>query len=99
MQKLADQFDVGRLPADLALGLVGGSHAGPLLTLEEQARIASVLKEQAVAAEIKRKQLADELIAEEEEEARRREKRKAKNKGKKPRSSARRRRQRRGAGG
>ena len=34
------------------------------MTLEDQARIASVLKEQAMAAEVQRKKLADELIAE-----------------------------------
>lgn len=80
VQKLADEFEVGR--GDLALGL-GGAHGGPILTLEEQARIATVLKEQALAAEIQRKKLADELIAEEEAEQARAAKKKAKKKGKK----------------
>ena len=67
VQKLADEFgDVGR--GDLSALGVGGSTAAQFLTLEEQARIASVLKKQAVAAELQRKKLADELIAEEEEE-------------------------------
>ena len=66
VQKLADEFESGR--ADLSA--LSGVHASPILTIEEQARIASVLKEQAIAAELQRKKLADELIAEEEEEVR-----------------------------
>ena len=82
VQKLADELEAGRSDLSAALG-VAGAHAAPILTLEEQARIATVLREQAVAAEVQRRKLADELIAEEEEEARRREKKKAKKRGKK----------------
>ena len=66
-----------------ALAGAAGGGAPPFLTLEDQARIASVLKEQAMAAEVQRKKLADELIAEEEEEARKKESKKAKNQAKK----------------
>ena len=68
VQKLADEFEVGRADLGAALAGAAGSHGAPLRFFEEEARIATVLKEQAVAAEEQRKKLADELIAEEEEE-------------------------------
>ena len=70
VQKLADVFDVGGADLGAALaGVAGACPAGaPLRFFEEEARIATVLKEQAIAADAQRRKLADELIAEEEEE-------------------------------
>ena len=63
-----------------ALAGAAGGGAPPFLTLEDQARIASVPRQRWPL--VQRKKLADELIAEEEEEARKKSK-KAKNQAKK----------------
>ena len=81
--KVAPVAALGASDHGRALGGGAGGAPGCCLSLEQQVRLASELKEQTAQDQERRSKLAEELIAEEEEEHRRKEKKKAKKKGKK----------------